>query len=56
MKCSISVCGSKTLGEIVMGWKTVKVMNSLLCLEKDFFFFFCLFAIPWAYGGSQARG
>ena len=28
--------------------------------EKSFFFFFCLFAISWAipaaYGGSQARG
>ena len=27
---------SKTLGENVMGWKTVRVLNSLLCLDKTF--------------------
>lgn len=27
---------SKILGENVMGWKTVRVINSLLCLDKTF--------------------
>lgn len=28
--------GSKTLGESVMGWKTVRVINSLLCLVRAY--------------------